>query len=366
MQGLQLRRRLRIGVAIAPLVVALEGLPDLDHGVQSGDGHMDVVPLSVVAHLRLALEIDVAGAEVPGKSIRGAGLHLPEAGVHPGRQRVVEDAGEGLRRVDPCVRQEHADGGEVAGFRRDDHRRDGQLARQRGGMQRPAAAVGEQREIARVESVLHRDLADGAGHQHGGDGDDSVSGADQPFLAAVAERRSRLRGDGVARRFEPQGQLAAQEAVGVEPPEHKIRIGDGGLGAPALVAHRPGGRSGALGSDVEPFLAVQPRDGAAARPDLDDVDHRPLDGETLDVAVHVVDRLHGEAPVLHQGAFRRGAAHVEGDDVADAERLGIGAGAYATPDGTGFHQPDGLAASAVHRQQTTVGAHHEQRAVIAL
>ena len=321
---------------------------------------MDVVPLPEVAHLGLALEVDVARAEVPAQGFRGAGFHSAEAGIHAFHQRVVEDSGEGLGGVDARVRQQHPDGGEVAGLRRDDDRRNRQLARQRGGVQRPASAIGEQHEVARVEPVLHRNLADRPRHQHGGDGDDAVGRTNQSLLAPVAERPGGLLGDGAARGLDFQAQFAAQEAAGVEPAEHEVRVGNGGLGAAALVAYRPRRRSGAPGSHVQPVLIVQPGNGAAAGADLDDVDHRPLDGEALDVAVHVVDRFDGEAAVLHQRAFRRGAAHVEGDDVVDVERLGKGAGADAAADGPGFHQPDGLAAGALHRQQPAVGAHHEQ------
>ena len=58
----------------------------------------------------------------------------------------------------PRVRQQHADGREIARLRRNDHRRNRQFVRQRARVQRPAAAIAEQHEIARVESVLDGDL----------------------------------------------------------------------------------------------------------------------------------------------------------------------------------------------------------------
>ena len=48
--------------------------------------------------------------------------------------------------------------------RRHQHLRDAELARQRHRVQRPGAAEGEQREVARIEAARQRHHADGAGH----------------------------------------------------------------------------------------------------------------------------------------------------------------------------------------------------------
>src|SRR5260221_394813 len=65
-------------------------------------------------------------------------------------------------------------------------------------MQRPAAAVAEQHELARIEAVLDRDLLDGTGHDHGRERDDAVGHLYEalgPRIAAGADaaaNRSRL------------------------------------------------------------------------------------------------------------------------------------------------------------------------------
>ena len=63
MQRLKFRRRLGVGVAVAPLVVALEGGANLFDIFQSGNRHFDVVSLAAVAHLGMVLEEYFAGAE---------------------------------------------------------------------------------------------------------------------------------------------------------------------------------------------------------------------------------------------------------------------------------------------------------------
>ena len=55
-------------------------------------------------------------------------------------------------------------------------------------MQRSAAAIAEQHEVARIEPVLDRDAPDGAGHDHGGDGDDAVGHPDHAVAPGVTER----------------------------------------------------------------------------------------------------------------------------------------------------------------------------------
>ena len=160
---------------------------------------------------------------------------------------------------------------------------------------------------------------------------------------AFCDRRAR--GLGIEREF------AAEEALGIEPAEHEIGVGDGRLGAAAAVADRPRRRAGALRTDMQALLLIEPGDRAAARADLDDVDHRRLDRKAFHVAAGVIDRIDGEAAVLDQRAFGRRAAHVESDDIVEAERLGIGAGADAAADRTRFDEAIGWRQVRVDREQ---------------
>ena len=96
--------------------------------------------------------------------------------------------------------------------------RDADLARDLDGMQRPGAAIGDEREIAGIEAALGGDGLDRIGHRGDGDAQDAVGGrgrrpcrAASPtwacsaaFAAAAIERH-----------------LAAEEAVGAEPAEQR-------------------------------------------------------------------------------------------------------------------------------------------------
>ena len=92
-----------------------------------------------------------------------------------------------------------------------------------------------------------------------------------------------------------------------------------------------------MGSDVQTLLRIEPGDGTAAGAHFDDVDDRRFNWKAFDIAAGVVEGIHRKAAVLDQRAFRRSAAHVEGDDVFKAELVRVGAGADAAADGAGFH-----------------------------
>ena len=158
-------------------------------------------------------------------------------------------------------------------------------------------------------------------------------------------------------------QPAAEEHARADPTQHEVRVGHRGLRAAAAEGDRAGIGAGAPGADMEPFLLVDPGDGAAARADLHDVDHRAPYREAGIVAADEIGRAEPELAVADDGAFGGGAAHVEGDQVRNAERLPVGARADAPADGTGFDQRDGLAERAVDRQHAAVRAHHVERAL---
>ena len=128
--------------------------------------------------------------------------------------------------------------------------------------------------------------------------------------------------------------LAAEEILGIEPAEQQIGVGDGRLGAAAAVAGRSRHRAGAARPDIEPALVVEPGDRAAADADLEDVDDVAADREAGVGPADVIDRLHRIAAALDHGAFRRGAAHVEGDEIVDAEELAVARRADAAADRT--------------------------------
>ena len=232
-------------------------------------------------------------------------------------------------------------------------------------MQRPAAAIAEQHEFARIAAMLDRNLLDRARHDDGGERNDPVRHARHAVGAGISERlRDLLHRLACRRGIELQ--LAAEKTVGIEPPQHQVGVGHRRLGAAIAITGRAGRRARALRADRQAVLRIEPGDRAAAGADLDDVDHRRLDRKSLHIAAGVVDRVDREAAVLDQRTLGGGAAHVEGDDVLEPERLGVGAGADATADRTGFDQPDRLPTGALDREQAAVRAHHIKRAGKAL
>ncbi len=111
---------------------------------------------------------------------------------------------------------------------------------------------------------------------------------------------------------------AAEEIVGVDPAQHEVGIGHRRLAAAAAVAGGAGLGAGALRADLEHAALVDPGDRAAASTDRADVDHRDLDRHTpLDLEGG------GEALLAadHRRDVGRGAAHVDRDQVVDAEVL---------------------------------------------
>ncbi len=365
MQRLEFGVGAGIGVAVAPFVVAVERGADGVWIGGVGQRHLDVVALADIAHFAEALEQHFAGAEVAHQ--RGARFffHVGEGVLQGGDGRVVEPSGEGLRHVEPRVGEQHADGGEISGLGRDHHGGDRKLSCQCACMQRPAAAIAEQHEFARIAAVLDRNLLDRARHDDGGERDDPVRHARHAVGAGISERLPDLL-HGLARGRGIELQLAAEEAIGVEPAEHEIGVGHRRLGAAIAIAGGAGRRARALRADRQAVLRIEPGDRAAAGADLDDVDHRRLDRKPFHIAAGVVDRVDREAAVLDQRALGGGAAHVEGDDVLQAQRLGIGAGADAAADRTGFHEAHWLPAGALDRKQAAVRAHHIKRAGKAL
>ena len=110
------------------------------------------------------------------------------------------------------------------------------------------------------------------------------------------------------------------------------------------------------------MLGVEPSDRAPANPDLEDVDDVAANGKTVIGAADMVDRFHRVAAALDQCAFRRGAAHVEGDEIVDAEDLTVARGSDATSDRSGFDERDRLPAAAFGRDDSAMRSHQQQRA----
>ena len=103
-----------------------------------------------------------------------------------------------------------------------------------------------------------------------------------PAAASVIvtpERFGDLVIDHVADVIEIQLHLAAEEVVGREVAEQQVGVGHRGFGAAAVVADRPGVRSGAFGADLHQAHLVDAGERAAAGADLDQVDDGNFQGQ---------------------------------------------------------------------------------------
>src|ERR671922_1875688 len=103
MQRLKFRRRFRIRMAIAPLVIPLEGQTDRRGVFKSGNRNFGIMALSTIAHFRVMLEKYTAGAKLSPKRGCGFALHPPEDFRHRWNRVVFEDCHESLRAVDARV-----------------------------------------------------------------------------------------------------------------------------------------------------------------------------------------------------------------------------------------------------------------------
>src|SRR5262249_28463859 len=93
--------------------------------------------------------------------------------------------------------------------------------------------------------------------------------------------------------------LAAEEIVGIKPPEHHVGVGDGRLGAAAAIADRTRIGARALRPDLERPDIVDPPHRAAAAAALDHIDHRQHHRMAAGIAADVVARRHGWLAVTH-------------------------------------------------------------------
>ena len=231
-----------------------------------------------------------------------------------------------------------------------------ELARDRDDVQGAGAARRDQCEVARIVALRHRDFAHGERHLGDGDFDDGLRRRDRVHLQGAGDFLLDAAPGGVGIELH----LAAQKIVGIEPPQHHIGVGDGGLQAAAAVADRAGIGAGALRPDLERAHVVEPGDRAAARADLDHVDHRQHHRMAAGVTADIVARRHGRLALAHQAGLRRCAAHVERDDVAKAERAADLRRGDDAADRAGFHHRHRALGRDLRRHHAAVRAHDRE------
>ena len=145
-----------------------------------------------------------------------------------------------------------------------------------------------------------------------------------PSAASIGSMPERLRdllGQRLLRGSEIERHLAAEEAVGAEPAEDEIGVGDGRLGAAEAVADRAGRRARAFRADAQGVADLDAGDAAAAGADLLDVDHRHLHRQARGIAADQRRAGHQHGAFIDHAGLGGGAAHVERDGVGEADRV---------------------------------------------
>ena len=214
--------------AVAGCVDHFEGLHDLRHvGEIHVDRNRQLEGLAGVAHVE-------AGGEAPAGRREAGCFQLSLAilaqvrkhGPDLGRRKRVGRGHLGAHQIAAHVGHKQAESREIAGHRRDDNGSHAQLVGDPDGVQRARAAIGEQREIARIDAAQDRHFLDRRRHRHHGDTQDALGHllgrqTDRPETSPRPQSRRRGRGDLAAEQMlvpsRPSTTLASV-TVGSTPP----------------------------------------------------------------------------------------------------------------------------------------------------
>ena len=302
-------------LALVHLVKGLEGRVEggrIDRA--AGEGDPQLVTLADIAQVAAPLERDLGEIDAVGREARLEFLlHGREVGVDARQVGGPRDLERGPDGVVAQVGDQQPDRRGDAGMRRHDDLRHAQHVGHFRAMQRARAAERHQRIVARVDALLDGARADGIGHV-------GVDHGDHAFgrLAVAHLQLARQLADHPARRHLVERHPAAQEVLRIEPAQHDIGVGHGGPGAAAAVGGRAGHGAGRARADLEGAGLVEMGDRAAAGTDRVHVDHRHHHGKARDPGV--ARGGFSEAAFGHDADVGRGAADIEGDEVALARQ----------------------------------------------
>jgi hypothetical protein len=281
--------------------------------------HLCRMLLVLVAEFSVAQEPDLPGIDPFRGELRARlVLRLREHRLDPVRRAFLQVGQPRHEVVAAQVRHHHAPGREHRGAGRHDHLLHAELGGERHAVHSPAAAEGDEREVARVVAAVERHQLQRVDHVVVGDADDAARRLVGTDAELLAHRRDRLLGGRHVR-----NDLAAAEIVLVDAPEPEIGVCRRRLVATLAIGGRPGHGACRLRTDMQLAEIVDPGDRAAAIADLDQVDHRHHDriaGRDA-VALDPVIGLDLHLAVLDQRALRRRAADVERNDVLLADQL---------------------------------------------
>ena len=240
---------------------------------------------------------------------------------------------------------------------RHDHSRNAQIGRERARVDRTRAAHRDQRELARIESLAHRDQTDPLRHL----GVDHLVDAGRRRFHVEPERLRDPMPNRVDRPVRVERDGAPRELRRVQVSQHHRSVGHRRLPPSARIACRAGIGGGGVRSDPQPARVVEPRDASPARADRIHVHHRHPHRVPVDQPLGPQQRL-GAGDERDVGAR---AAHVEGDEILVPDR---GPGGLATDDpggGAGQEQPHRTAARELRARESAARLHHLERSAYA-
>ena len=231
-------------------------------------------------------------------------------------------------------------------MRRDDDARDLQQVERGGQEHRAGGAVGDEREVARVDAVAHGDVGDLLGDV----GDrDAVGERRRAARARAACRapRTRCRASSGSRRISPPAKPSGSRM----PISRQASVSVGARAA-APVARRAGVRARALGPDADVARRRDRDDAAAAGADARDLGRQRVDDQVVLELEGVVDERRA---VDDERDVGRGAADVGAEQVAGrrARRRGACSRSCRRP---GRRRRSGTASPAPRRQGSSVAA----------
>ena len=191
-------------------------------------------------------------------------------------------------------------------------------------MHGPGASEGDEGKPARVEAPLDGDDSEYLGHDRVGDPDHA--GGD--FIGSHLQLTTQML-EGRPSISPVHGHPAVEQALGVQPSEHQVRVGNRRFLPACAVAGRSRVRPCAHGADVEGTSLIRPGYGPAAGAALGQVYEREADGvpapleETphVDLPGHLVLRDDLRHPTPDGPSLRRRPSHVEADHLRPSDEL---------------------------------------------
>ena len=230
----------------------------------------DLVALADVAHEGDAALEGLHAAGTRRHQRRRLGAHLGEKLRSRGGVECIEPHVAAAHQLVGHRRRQEPDRRADTGIGRHDHTLDADLLGDPGGMQRRAAAEGDQIVLVDHGAALDGMHAGGAGHVLGHHLVDGISRhvgrQSQPFGDVTVERA--LGG------VEIERDRAAGEMRRIDGSQHDIGVGHRRMAPAAAIARGPRLGAGAFRPHSHAFQYIEPGNRAAACPDFDHLDHR--------------------------------------------------------------------------------------------